>query len=232
MKRHSLWLIIFSASFAVLLISPALLSSQFPPYPLMKVGDVFDTLTPLILIPIYWILFHSRDQDPGLAKTILFLVLAGLWMEGQGMHLSANSIGHLLEKDQENVTYALTLFYDEVLSHYLWHGGIVGLSALLIWQDMHSPVCDDPISLLEGLAGFIYGFVFFIIVVEAGTAPLGVTFALLVVVFSLIRGWKEVKGRPIWRFFFASYLIATILFAIWAIYWGGLPEFSEVGIID
>jgi hypothetical protein len=36
---------------------------------------------------------------------------------------------------------------------------------------------------------------------------------------------------PVVAFFLTAYLLATILFAIWAIYWGGLPEFSEVGLI-
>ena len=33
-------------------------------------------------------------------------------------------------------------------------------------------------------------------------------------------------------FFFTAFVVATVLFLAWGIRWGGLPEFSEVGIID
>ena len=62
---------------------------------------------------------------------IAFLVLASLWTMGQGMHLSANSINNLLGPGDTPV-HELVHFYDEVLSHYLWHIGLVGLSILLL----------------------------------------------------------------------------------------------------
>ena len=54
-------------------------------------------MTPLVLIPLYWVLFTDAGR---LARshtaTILFLVLASGWVEGQAMHLASNSIGNLL----------------------------------------------------------------------------------------------------------------------------------------
>jgi hypothetical protein len=29
-----------------------------------------------------------------------------------------------------------------------------------------------------------------------------------------------------------GYLVATVLFVGWAIYWRGLPQFTDIGIID
>jgi len=46
MKRFSLLILVFAILFAVFFIVPPLLSQQFSPYPLMKIGDVFDILTP------------------------------------------------------------------------------------------------------------------------------------------------------------------------------------------
>jgi hypothetical protein len=56
-NRLSRLTLVFSITFAVLIISPAFLNRQFGPYPLMKTGDVIDLFTPLILIPLYWLLF-------------------------------------------------------------------------------------------------------------------------------------------------------------------------------
>jgi hypothetical protein len=149
------------------------------------------------------------------------------------MHLSANAIGRLLKGMETNDAYVLTYFYDEVLSHYLWHGGVIGLSALLIWRQWKNPLADEQSVLWpESLAGLIYGFTYFTIVTEGGTALLGVPYAGLVTLFSLGWGWKRMRQQPILTFFFVSAVAATILFACGAIRWGGLPQFSEVGIIE
>ena len=149
------------------------------------------------------------------------------------MHLSANSIGHLLEDMKGSDAYNLTLFYDEVLSHYLWHFGVVGLSALLLWRQWHNPFSEERAGVwLLILAGVIYGFTFFVIVIEAGTAPVGISFAVLVAVLGWILGRKRMRQQPLLTFFLVGYSIATVFFIGWAIYWGGLPEFSQVGIID
>ncbi len=233
MNGSSRLIVAFSIAFALLFLAPPFLTPEFGVYPLMRLGDVVDILTPLALIPLYWLLYRMQEErSPTLSGVIIFLVLAGFWVEGQGMHLSANSIGHLLEEMEGSDVYNLTNFYDEVLSHYLWHFGIVGLSAVLIFRQRQTRPADERIVLWPtGLAGIIHGFTFFLIVVEAGTAPLGLPFAILVVLLILLRRRKGLSQKPILAFFFAAYLVAIVLFAAWAIYWGSLPQFSEVGII-
>ncbi len=174
MSRLSRLTLAFSILFAVLIASPTLFIKQFGLYPLMKTGDAIDIFTPLILIPLYWALFQvDQKKTPSQSETILFLVLAALWVEGQGMHLSANSIGHLSKEMKGSDVYILTDFYDEFLGHYLWHLGLVGLSVLLIYRQWQHPFKGERAGLgLESLAGFIHGFNYFIIVVEAQTAPL------------------------------------------------------------
>ena len=215
-------------------MAPPLLNKQLSCYPLMKAGDVFDILTPLILIPIYWLLFRlDKNKTPGLAGTLIFLLFAALWVEGQGMHLAANSIHHLLEGMESSDAYKLTYFYDEVLSHYMWHFGIFGLSTLVLLRQMRNPFAEkQPISWMTILAGIIHGFTIFVIVVEAGTAFLGVTYVIVVALYGLIWGWKRFRYQPLLLFFFITCLVAVLFFVGWGIYWGGLPEFSEVGIID
>ena len=233
MRRLSFLILVFAILFAVFFIGPPLLSQWFRPYPLMKIGDVFDILTPLVLLPLYWLLYRLNGEKTALPGITLFVVLAALWVEGQAMHLAANSIGHLLEDMKGSDAYLLTAFYDEVLSHYMWHFGIVGLSALLLWRQWHNPFPEERIWLwLLILAGAIHGFTFFVIVIEAGTAPLGVSFAVLVTALGWILGRKKMRQRPLLIFFLVSYSVATAFFIGWAIYWGGLPEFSQVGIID
>lgn len=228
MPSLSRLILMFAIAFAVLLIAPALLNQPFGLYPLMKTGDVVDILTPLILLPLYWLLFRL-DEPPTLRETLLFLVLAALWAEGQGMHLSANSIGHWLPADPPTDARTLTHFYDEILSHYLWHIGVVGLTALLIWRQARHRLPDASI-LQARIAGVIYGLVYFIIFIEAGTVPLGLPFALVISALGL-RWRGELRQQPVIAFFAAAHQLAVILFVIWFIRWGGFPQFSELGII-
>jgi hypothetical protein len=223
-------ILIFTIAYAVLIISPALLSQQFGPYPLMKTGDVTDILTPLVLIPLYWMLFWL-DRPPTLRETIIFLVLAALWSEGQGMHLGANSIGHLLENAKDTDAFTLTHFYDEVLSHYLWHIGVFSLTALLIWRQWRTPFIGTSASLRTEIAcGLLLGLVYFITVDEAGTALLGIPFAIVMVIIGWM-GRNQLRQQPVTAFFFVAHALALILFVIWFLKWGGLPQFSELGWI-
>ncbi|MCU0501267.1 MAG: hypothetical protein MUC51_05795 [Anaerolineae bacterium] len=233
MIRLSRLILVFAALSLVLFLGPALLSQQFGPNPLLRNGDLFDLLTPLVLIPLYWLLFQiRRDLTPNQREMVAFLILAALWVMGHGMHLAANSISHLMDEMKHSDAYMLTHFYDETLSHYLWHAGMVGLSALLLYRQWRNPFPGSaPTTRLNVTAGLIYGAMFFGVIVEGGTTPLGIPFAVLVSLFGLAAGRRHWKTQPLLLFFLVSALLSLGLFAAWAIYWGGLPQFSELGII-
>ncbi len=49
--------------------------------------------------------------------------------------------------------------------------------------------------------------------------------------FPLVWGRGKLRQQPILAFFFVAYVVAILFFLRWGLYWGGLPEFSKVGII-
>jgi hypothetical protein len=234
MKRLSWIALLFALLFASLIMMPAFLSGQFGPYPLMKNGDVLDIVTPIILIPLYWLLFQlAPNQLPSQRLTLLFMALAAAWAAGQGMHLSANSIGHLLSDMKDSDIYQLTGFYDEDLSHYVWHSGIVGLSALILIRQWRNPFSGSTEGLGAVIAGgLVYGFTYAAAVLEAGTAPLGLSFAIIVTAFGLIWGRRQFNHQPMTVFFVTGYALATLLFFVWLIWQGGLIEPSAAGFIE
>jgi hypothetical protein len=234
MSRLNRLILVFSVAFAVLLVGPPMLSGQFGPYPLIRMGDVLDFFTSLVLIPLYWLLYQvGQEKRPDLREGLTFMVLAALWILGQGIHLAANSIGHLLREMAGSDAYVLTYFYDETLGHILWHLGVVGLSALLLIRQWQNPFAGERASLgLLLLAGIIHGLTFFVMVVEGGTALLSVPFAIAVIVIGLVWGRDKLREQPLLLFFLISYIIAMLFFVGWGIYWGGLPEFSALGFID
>jgi hypothetical protein len=240
MKRLPLLTLVFAFLSVVFFLLLIFLRIPFPFYPLMSYQDVFDILTPIVLIPLYWVLFKNvSSEEASLVAEIFFMSLAAMWVAGQGMHLAANSINNLSEGlarngvlDITNSTiYQLTYFIDEHLSHYLWHIGVAGLAALLIAREWRNPSGAKTIWWIAVLAGIIYGFTLFCIFLEGQTVPLGFPFVGAVTVILLIWGRKGLGQRPVTGFLFTACLLATLLFLGWLIYYGGFPQFSDVGLI-
>jgi len=240
MKRLSLLTLIFAVLSLVFFILLVFLRIDFPLYPLMSYQDAIDLLTPLVLIPIYWLLFQSlASERPRLSGEIIFIILAGLWVMGHGMHLAANSIDNLIDalaKDQiinlkPTDVYTLTYFYDEHLSHVIRDIGIVSLAALLIYREWRHPVGAQTVWWQAILGAILYGFTYFSTFLEGQTVALGLPFAFLVVAFGFLTGIRHLGKRPVLAFFFAACLLAFLLFAGWGLYWGGFPQFSDVGLI-
>ena len=226
-------ILLFAVLFAVFVLGPPLLGSPFGAYPLMKTADAFDLFTPLVLIPLYWLLFAGHYAKPATRlEMICFLVLSALWVEGQGMHLAGNSIGHLTETMPGTPVAALTHFYDEVLSHYMWHAAMMGLSALVIIRQWRNPFRGDSSGLgIELGAGLLHGVNYALMVLEGATTPFGVPFAAVAVLAIAIRGRRNLRQMPVAAFFLVAFGVALLFFLAWGLYWGGLVEPSSRGLI-
>ena len=231
MATRSSVILAFALAFSAFIIMPALLGKPFPPYPLLHWADIFDLFTPLVIIPLYWLVFRDTTRAArGITSTIAFLVLASLWVEGHGMHLSANSISNLLGTGSTTI-HDLVYFYDEALSHYLWHFAIIGLSVLLLSLIKSSPDSATVHWPLIGPSAVLYGFTFFLAVNEGGTVPLGLPAAALIALWIAFSRRHLARSHNLVAFFVVGYGVAVALFLGWYVYWGGFPEFSEVGLI-
>jgi hypothetical protein len=233
MKRLFQLTLLFAVLFAIFILVPPFLGTPFGLYPLMKNADVFDLFTPLVLIPIYWLLFDLNVESRASRREMLvFLVIAALWVLGQGMHLAANSIGHLVSEPETSDLYRLTYFYDERLSHLLWHAGMLAMMGLLLYRQWRHPLAAEGRGSALGItAGIIYGFTLFLAEIEGVTVAIGFPVAVLVLAFGLLRGRKEFHHQPLLLFFFVACVVLVVFFTGWGIYWGGWPEPSQVGLL-
>jgi hypothetical protein len=240
MKRLSLLTLVFAVLSAIFFLLLIFFRTPFPLYPLMSYQDAFDLLTPLVLIPVYWLLFrYGANGESSRSEEIAFMVLAAVWVLGHGMHLAANSIDNLAEKLAKSQVlditgtsiYTLTYFLDENLSHYLWHGGVLGLVALLSYREWRRPAHLAATWWVTILAGLVYGLTSFCIFLEGQTVWLGFPFAIIFTLLTLAWGRKELSQRPLLAFFLVASLVAVVLFTGWGVYWRGFPEFSKVGLI-
>jgi hypothetical protein len=230
-SRPSL-ILAFAFAFAFFILVPAFLGQPFPAYDLMHWADVLDLFTPLVLIPLYWLLFTDAGRiPPSRALALAFAFLGALWAEGQGMHLAANSIGNLLGAGSTGV-HNLVHFYDEVLSHYLWHIAIVGLSVLLLAAPRGAQAGPPPVRwAIIVPSAILYGFTYFAAVVEGGTVPFGLPAAVLVLLGLLLTRRASLRSDNLTAFFFTAYLLALVLLGAWFARWGGFPQFTETGIL-
>ena len=240
MNRLPWVILVFAIGFAAVHLVPLLVWKSWPANSLIGIGTALDLLSPLIMLPMYMLLYqwgHNRtpvqSSQPSMWWGLAFLVFAVLWVEGHGMHLAANAISLALKAANiSGKPYAVTYLFDEVISHYLWHLGMVGLSALVVVREWLKPVLGQSAPWILILpAGLVYGGIFFGAVTEGGTWPLGLTFAVVFCVGGLVLGRARLRTQPLLAFFSTGYLVAAVCFVAWAVIWGGMPQFTEVGLI-
>jgi hypothetical protein len=119
-----------------------------------------------------------------------------------------------------------------VLSHYIWHLGVVALSAQLIYRSWKFSFSDRASHLIVvTIAGILYGITILIMGIDGGTVVLPFPISVLGAITSVILGWGKFKRVPLLTFFLIGYALAALIFTGWGIYWGSFPQFSHLGWI-
>ena len=229
-------LLAYSIALAAFLIVPPYLKASVGPAQAFTLQEAADLLTPLVVIPLAWLVF---DLSGGLGRRglVAFLVLGALWVEGQGIHLAANAIGDAFshaaaEAFYQTVPGELDLWLDETLSHWMWHGAWVGLSVLMLAAATHG-ASGTPrhASVTAVVAGLIYGATFFLVTVEGATTLLGIPASILILAWCVLDGRRGRLRNPVVTFFLVSAIVTLIGYVAWgALNAWTLPEFSKVGL--
>lgn len=209
-------------------------------------GDTLDFLTPFAVIPMVYLLYsfvkktlHSSDnlsKREGLtAKVILFIAFI-LYVDGHGLHLSSNSIARLLRDMKGTDLFQATYLFDEIISHFMWDGGVflISLSFIIFARKLPFKFLSPAGLVLLFLGAAFYGFTFTVNGIEGQTVIFTFPAAFLGFLLSLalyLKGRKQDLQNPILLFFSMAYLTSAILFACWGIARSGFPQFSELGWI-
>ncbi len=229
-------LLAYALALAALLLVPPYLTTSVGPPTAFTLQEAADLLTPLIVVPLAWYVYELAG---GLGRTglVAFLVVAAVWIEGQGIHLAANAIGDAFSHDAAKTFYGtvpgdLDLWLDETLSHWMWHAAWVALSVLILAAATRAPLstASGP-STTAAAAGFLHGATFFLVTVEGTTTLLGIPASILLLAWSALAARQGLAGRPVVAFF----LVATVVTLLGYLGWGALhgwtlPEFSKVGL--
>lgn len=240
--KLSLWLLIYAGNYAFFHIMPAFLNFEIENR--LMLADVFDVLTPFVMVFLVYKICRillpvaGRNSNSSLKSgAIVILILGAItFVEGHGMHLSANAIARHLTPTSDSPLFALDYFFDEILGHILWDGGIMILSlgVLVIAFNANKDRASNPRMVLTVSASLLYGFTYFCNGVEGQTVVFTLPLALIIplVIFWLGRRRQiHLLKNPVLCFYFLAYILALCLFMFWGIWQKGFPEFSELGWI-
>jgi len=231
------WLFLFGCAYAFMHVMPAFLIYDVKHH--LTTGDLLNFFTPFVVIPIVGKLyFLLRENLPTLAerqtRMVQFILLFSsiLYVNGQGMNLSANAIARHLSAMKGSPLYWLDYFFDETLGHIFWHSGMVGISVALLLVAANLPSAIITWQIFAG--ALFYSFAYFTDAVEGQTVPLlfpGAVVILGGILYYQKKTSRKFSQNPVMFFFLASYVLAILLFLIWWIWQGGFPQFSELGWI-
>ncbi len=229
-------LVAYALALAALLLVPPYLDVSVGPPRAFTLQEAADLLTPLVVVPLAWIVF---DLAGGLGRrgSVAFLVVAALWVEGQGIHLAANAIGDAVPDSAiaafyQTVPGELDHWLDETLGHWTWHVAWVALAILMLAATTRHPDSRATrTSLLAAFAGLVHGATFFLVSVEGETVLLGIPASIVILVWCLAAGRRGLRRQPVVTFFLVSTVATLIGYVVWGALNGWtLPEFSKVGL--
>jgi len=238
------WLFVYGFIYAFFQIMPALIPGHFAG-PVSR-GDAFDFLTPLAVIPVALAVFYKFRKAAGTESRALskfskwsvpvFVLGLIFYVEGHGLHLSANSIDRLLGGQEDTALHQSVYIYDEVISHFIWDSGVLIIAAGLILAGtrVHFPRLSPLQWTFLGGGAACFGFSYTVNAIEGQTVILTLPAAVLM---SLVCFWVYRRGRhggeynAAALFFLMGFLLSVLLFVYWGITHPGFPEFSALGWI-
>jgi hypothetical protein len=180
-------------------------------------GDWVDLVTPFAVIGASALLLVRRV--PTLA--LLAALVGGiLYVDGHGIHLAANSIGH---EDPTGDAKDVTHFWDEEWGHFEWHLGLFVLIGSFCLAERARPERVDRWPAV--VAALLLGWTFFTSTVEGGT------WWLELAATAVFVPWAVLTRRPLVTVFAAAFGLCALMIGIWAIWHGGVPQFSEVDLL-
>jgi hypothetical protein len=175
-------------------------------------GDWIDLVTPFAVITTAAFVIGR-----GASTLVLVVAIIGavLYVDGHGIHLAANAIGHEeLTGDAKDVTH----FWDEEWGHFEWHlGWFVVIGAFCLGRHGR--------PWLPALCALLLGWTFFVSTVEGGS------WWLELAATAVFVPWAIVARRPFLVTAAAAFGLGALLIGIWAVWQGGVPQFSDTGLL-
>jgi hypothetical protein len=179
-----------------------------------RITTYIDVITPFAVVgTAAWI---TAAGNVSKRVHVLFVLAAIMYVEGHGIHLAGNAVNN-----QDPIGSAATEahFWDEDFSHVLWYTGWTLMTAVAVWSGRGAA----PMGAFRAAVAALLGFTVMTNAVEGGVVPMVLTYNVLFLAFAArLRAGLARDALVI-------YAMATVLLAIFGVWQGGFPEFSELG---
>jgi hypothetical protein len=185
-------------------------------------GALFDVATPFAVVGTSALVL-LRLGAHGL-PALLAGVAAVAYTSGQSIHLAANAVADQMPIGKVAV---VAEFWDETFGHMWWHVGWLGLLAAFCLAEREAPAAPADRKTLC-VAAVLLGFTFFTNTVEGGTWWLGLGAAC---VLAAVAARRRRRLRPLVAACALAFALDALSIGIWALWQGGLPQFSELGLV-
>jgi hypothetical protein len=180
--------------------------------------DATDLVTPFVVVAAALATLLALRAPP--RALVVAFVGAILYVDGHGIHLSANSVG---DNPLSGQAAKVAHFWDEQFGHFWWHLG---------WFVLVGAIClaepGQHVALTRRQAAavvFLLGATLFTNTVEGGDWWLELAAA------AVFCAWAFAARRPLLTDFAGAFAFGAALIGIWAVWHGGVPQFSELGWI-
>jgi len=175
--------------------------------------DFVDLLTPYVVAgPALLVLARVGASRRTWAVALLG---AGVFTQGQGLHLSSNAISFT------SGPAAPAYLWDEQVGHHLWFGGLTLLLVVVVQAVRSRPLPLGPVALaLASLVGLTWA----ANVIEGGAVPFGATLAAGLMAY----GWR-LRASGTGRLLVLTFGLSLVLTAAYGGWQGGFPQPSELG---
>jgi hypothetical protein len=224
-------LLAFAVAAAVFLLLPSQLHGDVGTVHGFTWQEAFDLLTPIAVISPLWLAFDRMTMTR--RSTVVILTLAAIWIAAQGLHLGTNAIGDLFDPGPSREAFyqtapgALDLWFDEVLSHWLWHLAWAALLLSLAVVAYRVPVgeaaADRRADITAGVGGVIHGLTWMVVTIEGSTSLLGIPTAAAILGLGFGLRTRGPTARVVGVFLMASGVVALALYGRYIARYGWPP---------
>lgn len=175
--------------------------------------DFADLVTPYVVVgPLLVVLGRTAA---GRRSWVVAVAAALLFVQGHGLHLSANSISYATGPQ------APAELWDEQISHLLWFTGLAVLMVVVVEAVRPLRLRAGPAA--AGLAGLV-GTTWAANVIEGGVVALGVPLAVGLATY----GWRT-RYDGTGRLLLGAFGLSLVLIAAYGVWLRGYPQPSELG---
>ena len=243
-SSRALLILLIALPFFMLIVREISYGGTIWHFRIVDLGDMV-IMSPIYAIIVVFLWFYMLRSDAPNRLLLIFLGFVILFMFGQAMHVTGNSINTfatevndykpILPKD----LYELIYFLDEELSHLILVTAATGL--MISWLAFDRKELAPPLlpksPIISVVLGGIYGVVLAYGLIEAQFVWFLIPMLLVMSGFWLwywrISGLSfgnYLNSRPYTRFF-GVIVIATILTTVgYGLIFGGFPQPSEIGL--